>query len=221
MTRLSRETGYRLLDAACALSGLIVLSPALVAIAAIILLCGGRPLLFRQVRVGRGGLPFVIYKFRTMRNGVPGSSITAQGDLRVTRFGFLLRKLKLDELPQLFNVLRGDMSLIGPRPELPGFVRRDDPVWQALLAARPGITDLASLVYRDEEQLMGGAADPEAYYRAWILPDKLALNLEYLKARTLWSDLKLLALTVRYSFFPYGFESDRIRRGFIEELRSW
>ena len=220
MRRRSREFGYRLLDVACAVSGLVVLAPFLAAISILVLLRDGRPLLFRQVRVGRGGVPFVILKFRTMRNGVGGSSITARGDLRVTRVGAWLRKLKLDELPQLFNVLRGDMSLIGPRPELPGFVRRDDAAWQALLAARPGITDLASLVYRDEERLMGGAADPDAYYRARILPVKLALNLEYLKTRTLWSDLKLLALTVRYSFLPYGFESGRIRRGFVEESRS-
>ena len=165
----------------------------------------GRPVLFRQRRVGRHGEPFTILKFRSMRMRRGGPEITSSGDGRVTRTGRFLRRYKLDELPQLWNVVRGDMSLIGPRPELPRYVD-PLPAWRAVHRVRPGITDLATLVYRDEERVLAGFPDPERGYRETVLPAKLALNLEYLQRRSPSRDLKLLALTVRYSFWPGRFK---------------
>ena len=114
------------------------------------------------MRVGRRGKLFRIWKFRTMRPNGKGGLITAAGDKRVTRTGAVLRRFKLDELPQLFNVLKGDMSLVGPRPEVPECVQLEAPIWQAVLQVRPGVTDLATLMYRDEEALLGTSSDPES-----------------------------------------------------------
>ena len=166
---------------ACALAGLALLSPVLATLALWILLCDGAPVLFSQMRVGRLGKHFRIWKFRTMRPGAAGGSITAAGDTRITAAGAVLRKFKLDELPQLFNVLRGDMSLVGPRPEMPEYVDRESPMWQAVLQVPPGITDLATLVYRDEEALLSAHSDTDRFYREAVLPAKLRLNLAYLQ----------------------------------------
>ncbi len=184
-------------DRVAAALGLVVLAPVLALIAAAIVLEAGFPVLFRQTRVGRGGRPFRLVKFRSMRMDVAGTRITAGRDPRVTRVGAWLRRRKIDELPQLWNVLRGDLSLVGPRPEIPPFVDTQDPVWRAVLEVRPGITDPASLQFRHEEELLSGAADAERYYREAILPPKLALNLEYIRTRTFWGDLKLIARTLR------------------------
>ncbi len=184
------------------------------AIAFMILFDDGPPVLFSQPRVGKSGKPFRIWKFRTMRAGSQGSVITAAGDGRVTRIGAMLRKYKLDELPQLFNVLMGDMSLVGPRPEVPEHVQLEAPLWQAVLRVRPGITDLATLLYRDEERILGAYSDPNAYYRATLLPTKLILNLAYLRTRSFWRDLKLIFLTVRYSLFADSFDPDHIKNAF-------
>jgi lipopolysaccharide/colanic/teichoic acid biosynthesis glycosyltransferase len=204
----------RALDIVVGLTALIVLAPVLLAVAVVVLIDDGRPVFFHQSRVGRNGRLFEIWKFRTMRIANRGCAITAVGDERVTRAGAWLRRLKLDELPQLFNVVRGDMSLIGPRPEVPEFVELEDAVWRAVLAVRPGITDLASLLYRDEEQILKPAADPAAFYRTAVLPAKLRLNLQYLETRSWRRDLKLLWLTARYSFFPRGFDPHRVARSF-------
>jgi lipopolysaccharide/colanic/teichoic acid biosynthesis glycosyltransferase len=204
----------RLFDVGGALAALILLSP-LFAFAILSVLAGdGRPVFFRQRRVGRNGEPFLILKFRTMQVAADGRNLTVSGDGRVTRTGAWLRKRKLDELPQLINVLRGDMSLIGPRPEVPEYVEPGDTMWCAVLRRRPGITDLASLLYRDEEELLGPAADPDAYYRASILPAKLGLNLRYQQSRSLARDLKLLWMTAWYSFFPAAFDRERVLRTF-------
>ena len=168
----------RLFDVICAAIGLLFLTPLFAILALLIVLRDGAPVLFSQTRIGRNGKPFRIWKFRTMRAGSRGSVITAAGDDRVTRTGAALRKHKLDELPQLFNVLKGDMSLVGPRPEVPEHVQLAAPIWQAILQVRPGITDLASLIYRDEEQVLGASRDPDAFYREQVLPSKLLLNLE-------------------------------------------
>jgi lipopolysaccharide/colanic/teichoic acid biosynthesis glycosyltransferase len=178
-----------------------------------LILCDdGAPVFFGQTRIGRKGRPFRIWKFRTMRAGSRGRPITAAGDHRITRVGSVLRRCKLDELPQLFNVLRGDMSLVGPRPEVPEYVQIEEPVWQAVLQVRPGVTDVASLVYRDEEKLLGTSADPNALYRETVLPSKLALNLGYLRSRSFGSDLRLILLTIRYSLFPQGFNPELIKK---------
>ena len=205
-----RAACERLVDIVCAYAGLLCLLPVFVAISLAILWDDGRPIFFGQTRVGRNGRPFAIWKFRTMRVGVQGSAITAAGDRRITRVGDWLRALKLDELPQLFNVMKGDMSLIGPRPEVPEYVQLGSPMWQAVLQVRPGITDLATLIHRNEEQILGAFEDPNAAYRDSVLPAKLYLNLEYLHSRTFWRDLQLIFLTVRYSLFPKRFDLDHI-----------
>ena len=202
----------RFFDVACAAAGLVLIFPVLVGIALVILLDDGRPALFSQVRVGRNGKTFRIWKFRTMRAGSQGSAITAAGDQRVTKAGAVLRKFKLDELPQLFNVLSGDMSLVGPRPEVPEHVQLQTSTWRTVLQVRPGITDLASLLYRDEEGILAASADPNSYYRESVLPAKLRLNLAYLHARSFWRDLRLIFLTVRYSLYREGFDPNLIRR---------
>jgi len=194
--------------------GLAVLTPILLLASILLLILQGRPLLYTQSRVGRNGKKFQLLKFRSMRTTSEGAAITAAGDCRITTAGRFLRKYKIDELPQLWNVLRGDMSFIGPRPEAVRYVDSTDPLWQAVLEARPGITDLATLVYRDEEAILAASANPEEHYRTVVLPRKLALNLRYMSSRSLYSDMKLLTLTIRYSFWPRGFDANKIRREF-------
>jgi lipopolysaccharide/colanic/teichoic acid biosynthesis glycosyltransferase len=194
-----RELARRLLDSAFALAGLVVVSPLLVAATLLVLACDGPPILFRQTRVGMRGSSFRIIKFRTMRTVPEGALITASGDRRVTAAGAWLRRFKIDELPQLVNVLLGDMSVIGPRPEVPEFVDHDDSLWREVLGVRPGITDL-----------LAAAADPAVHYRSVILPEKLKLNVQYQRSRSLSRDLKLLWMSGRYSFFLRGFNRERI-----------
>jgi lipopolysaccharide/colanic/teichoic acid biosynthesis glycosyltransferase len=208
----AREHPIRnLLDRLLAGAVLVGAAPLMALVAAAIVLETGFPVFFGQERMGRGGNSFRLWKFRSMRTGRSGTLVTAKGDSRITRVGAILRKLKLDELPQLWNVIRGDMALIGPRPEVPRYVEYGDPRWKAVLSVRPGITDLATLVYRDEEDILARAADPELSYRSEVLPRKLALNLEYMRERSFRSDLRLLALTARYSFVPGGFRSEEIQ----------
>lgn len=193
-----------LFDRLAAALGLILLSPVLAAVAAAIALEDGFPVLFRQTRIGRGGRPFRLLKFRSMRRDMPGTTITYGPDPRITRVGAWIRRYKLDELPQLWNVWKGELSLVGPRPEIPSFVDLSDPVWRAVLEVRPGITDLASIRYRNEVEVLAGVSDPQRYYRETIVPDKLALNLEYIRTRTFWGDLKLIVRTLRACVNPDG-----------------
>ncbi len=209
-----------LLDRVCAAAALVLLLPLWLLVAAAIAWDDGLPIFFRQTRIGRGNIPFQLLKFRSMRPRAPGPRITAENDPRLTRVGAFLRRYKLDELPQLWNVLKGDMSLVGPRPEVPAFVDFQDPVWQTVLQVRPGITDLASLVYRNEGEILSGQNDPESYYRRQILPAKLALNIQYLRSRSLWSDWKIILITMRYSFFPSGFRSTHVSRMFLKQENS-
>jgi lipopolysaccharide/colanic/teichoic acid biosynthesis glycosyltransferase len=208
----TRQAFYRLFDVTCGVTGIVILTPVLFALALLILLRDGRPIFFSQMRVGRKGKLFRIWKFRTMRANSQGAVITAAGDGRVTSIGAVLRRYKLDELPQLFNVLKGDMSLVGPRPEVPECVQLEAPIWQAVLQVRPGVTDLATLLYRDEETLLGTAVDPDALYRETVLPAKLVLNLGYLRSRSFLRDLRLIHLTIRYSLFPEQFDPELITR---------
>jgi lipopolysaccharide/colanic/teichoic acid biosynthesis glycosyltransferase len=202
-------------DRTVAAAGLIILSPVLAVIAAAVALQGGLPVLFRQERVGRYGRTFRLVKFRSMRDAVPGVRVTARGDARVTRIGRVLRKYKLDELPQLWNVLRGEMSLVGPRPEVPCFVDLERPAWKRVLAVKPGLTDLATLIHRDEEALLGVQADPEEYYRNVLLPAKMDLSLSYIDSSNIWTDLKLIVCTVYFSICPQRFEPAVVRRIFL------
>jgi lipopolysaccharide/colanic/teichoic acid biosynthesis glycosyltransferase len=188
----------------------VLLAPILVGIGVLIALTDGPPILFRQTRVGKDGQPFLILKFRSMRESVAGPSVTTAGDARVTPVGRFLRKYKLDELPQFINVLRGDMSLIGPRPEVPDYVQFDDPLWKTVLSARPGITDVASLAFRDEEQLLRSVPDADGYYRTVLLPAKLRLNSLYLRSRSMGKDLRLLWMTALYSLMPGTFNRSRV-----------
>ena len=209
----------RFFDTACSAAGLLFLAPVLGGIALVIVLDDGPPVFFTQTRVGRKGKPFRIWKFRTMRSGSHGSKITAAGDDRITRAGAILRKYKLDELPQLLNVFKGDMSLVGPRPEVPEHVRVEAAEWQTVLHVRPGITDLATLVYRDEELILGASGDPDKFYRESVLPAKLLLNIAYLISRSFLLDLKLIFLTIRSSLFAESLDPDLIKRMFGAEVR--
>jgi lipopolysaccharide/colanic/teichoic acid biosynthesis glycosyltransferase len=210
-TRL-HQAFERFLDVVCAATGLLVCMPIFAAVALLIICDDGPPVFFRQTRVGRNGRPFRIWKFRTMLRDSRGSVITVAGDDRVTNAGAPLRKYKLDELPQLFNVLKGDMSLVGPRPEVPEYVQLEAPVWQAILQVRPGIADLASVIYRDEEKILAASTDPHRFYREKILPAKLLLNLEHLRLKSFRYDLKLILLALRYSLFPEEFEPELIKK---------
>ncbi len=191
----------RAIDILAAFIGLVVLSPLFSAIAIAIKLDSPGPVFYRAQRVGKDGRLFRLYKFRSMVADADrrGPGITATGDTRITPVGRFLRRTKLDELPQLINVLRGEMSLVGPRPEDPRYVALYTPEQRRVLAVRPGITSAASLVYRHEEQLLAGE-DWETVYRTKVLPDKLAIDLAYLERRTLASDLKLILRTIAAVF---------------------
>ena len=195
----------RLLDVAASLVGLLLLSPLFVLIAAAIKLDSPGPVFYRQERVGRHGLLFRIFKFRTMAVAPPasGAQITVAGDSRITRVGALLRRTKLDELAQLLDVLRGTMSLVGPRPEVPRYVAHYPPAWrERLLSVRPGITDFASVRYRDESDLLARAADPEREYIDVILPMKLRYALRYVDQPSIANDLRVIGLTLNTVFAP-------------------
>jgi lipopolysaccharide/colanic/teichoic acid biosynthesis glycosyltransferase len=198
MTRLYLSFFKRTLDLSLSIAGLILALPLFALCSIAIKLDSTGPSLFRQIRVGRHGQPFVIFKFRTMvvSSGASGSKITTSGDPRVTRVGRWLRATKLDEIPQLFNVLRGDMSLVGPRPELPEYVSEYTPNQKRILEFKPGITGPASLGFIREEELLAGQANPDLFYRCSILPRKLALDLAYCAEVSLVHDLRLLLLTV-------------------------
>ena len=189
----------RLFDIIASGMGLICLSP-LFAVLAIWIKCDSQgPVFYRQVRVGRGNNDFSLFKFRSMR---PDSDklglITVGGrDPRVTRSGYYIRKYKLDEFPQLINVFLGDMSLVGPRPEVRKYVEMYTPEQMKVLSVRPGITSLASIRYRNENDILAAAEDPDKCYIEQVMPDKLAIDLEYVKQATLLNDIRLIFSTFK------------------------
>jgi lipopolysaccharide/colanic/teichoic acid biosynthesis glycosyltransferase len=187
----------RLLDVAIAGAGLILAGPMMLGLAAAVKLDSPGPALFVQTRVGRGKKPIRVAKFRTMVVDAErrGPVVTAARDPRITRVGALLRKAKLDELPQLWNILRGEMSIVGPRPEVPRYVEKYRPEWQKLLSVRPGLTDLASLTFRDEESLLALAHDRERAYTEVVMPMKLELALRGVEQRNVLFDLAVIART--------------------------
>lgn len=190
----------RALDLCLSLISLIALSPLLALLSTLVLVFMGRPIVFMQARVGMDGRLFRLLKFRTMRTWESeGPPITGSNDRRVTPLGGILRRSKLDELPQLFNVLKGDMSVVGPRPEIPQYVASYSPEQKKVLRVRPGLTDPATLLFRNEESLLGAVEEHrrESYYVGTILKEKLKLNLEYLERAGFWYDLVLMAKTVR------------------------
>jgi lipopolysaccharide/colanic/teichoic acid biosynthesis glycosyltransferase len=194
--------GKRALDFTLSTLGLLALAPIFALIGCCIKCTSDGPVFFRQTRVGKDGRVFQILKFRSMVVDAEkrGPGITASGDRRITTLGQVLRAYKIDELPQLWNVLRGDMSLVGPRPELPVYVAAYTPEQRVVLSARPGITDPATISYRHEEEILASHEDPEQFYRTQILPDKLTRNLAYLQRVSLWSDLRVISETVASSF---------------------
>ncbi len=182
---------------------IILFSPLLIVISFIILADSRGRVIYLQKRVGRFNRDFYIYKFRTMKPGADRKGLLTVGgqDSRITRAGVWLRKYKLDELPQLFNVLAGDMSLVGPRPEVRKYVDLYTPEQQRVLCIKPGITDYASVLYADENELLGKASDPEKEYIQTIMQAKLKLNLKYLEESGLQTDMKILLDTVRRILF--------------------
>lgn len=194
--------GKRAVDILLATAGLILLAPVFGLVACCIKLTSRGPIWFRQIRIGKDGRPFHILKFRSMVTQAIANNerITVAGDSRVTAVGKLLRHYKVDELPQLWNIIQGHMSLVGPRPELPRYVSAYTPEQRVVLSARPGITDPASLAYRYEEELLAEQSDPEQFYRTKILPDKLARNVAYLQKVTLRMDIGIILRTVSSAF---------------------
>jgi len=183
-------------DIVASFFGLIILSPVFVVIALLIKIESPGPVLFRQVRTGRYGKPFVINKFRTMVPVHDGNSISVKGQSRITKPGAFLRKYKLDELPELWNVLKGDMSFVGPRPDLPEFTSRLSDENRLILNLRPGITGPATLKYSNEEELLAHVPDPEQYNNEVIWPDKVRINVEYYNNRSFLGDIWIILRTV-------------------------
>ena len=190
----------RLFDLAASALALLLLAPLFALIALRVKLDSPGPVFFRQERVGRGGQPFRIHKFRTMVADAPqrGPALTVGADPRITRTGAWLRRTRLDELPQLIDVLQGRMSLVGPRPEVPRYVQHYPPgLRERALAVRPGITDPSSLAHLDEGALLAAAADPEREYIEAILPRKLQAAADYAERASLWTDLQVIARTLK------------------------
>jgi lipopolysaccharide/colanic/teichoic acid biosynthesis glycosyltransferase len=185
-----------------AAAGLIMLFPLLLLCALLVWVSSRGGIFFRQHRVGCGGETFTLYKFRTMVDSEGGSLVTAATDQRITGIGRFLRKWKLDELPEFYNVLRGDMSFVGPRPEVPELVDFSNPAWGSILKGRPGITDPVTLRLRNEESFLATVEDKEAFYREVIQPFKLNGYLEYLETKSLGNDLKIVVQTIKVILLP-------------------
>jgi lipopolysaccharide/colanic/teichoic acid biosynthesis glycosyltransferase len=196
----------RAFDVVVAAVSLTLLAPVLGLVALAVLVDSGRPLLYRQERVGRAGRPIRIIKFRTMLVGADrsGALVSAQADPRITRIGGVLRSTKLDELPQLINVLRGDLTLIGPRAEVSRYVAVYTTEELATLAVRPGLTGAGALMFIRQAAELDSAVDPEARYVDSCLHDKLAADLDYLRHRSLWQDLRTVARTLAALVLPAG-----------------
>lgn len=187
----------RLFDIVFSFFGLILLSPLLILIIILMKITTKGPIIYKQLRVGRNNNDFFIFKFRTMFVNADKFGLLTVGerDSRVTKIGFYLRKFKFDELPQLVNVFYGDMSFVGPRPEVRKYVDLYNPMQMQVLNVRPGITDLASIEFRNENELLSSKEDPESYYINVIMPKKLQINLDYLKESTLFKDIWVIIKT--------------------------
>ena len=191
----------RVFDLVSSVIGLVVLSPVLVVVSLLVWLGDRGPVFFRQERVSRGGRIFRIHKFRTMRVANTGSQVTSADYDRITPLGKVLRKTKLDELPQLIDVALGDMSLVGPRPEVPRYVAMwGDEARAEILSVRPGITDPAAIAYRNEQDELAAAEDPEAHYTQVILPRKVAMYRDYVRNRSFTGDIKVILGTLAAVF---------------------
>ncbi|MGL4731410.1 MAG: sugar transferase [Clostridium sp.] len=189
----------RIFDIGASFLGLVILSPILLLIAIFIKIDSKGPIFFKQQRVGKNKKVFEIYKFRTMVTDAEkiGKQITVGNDSRITNVGKFIRKCKLDELPQLLNVLRGEMSLVGPRPEVPRYVELYDEYQEQILLVKPGITDYASIEFRNENDILGKSISPEETYIKDIMPNKIELNVKYIKNISLIEDFKLILKTIK------------------------
>lgn len=203
------------LECLLALTGLILLTPFLLLCAIFVRISSRGNIFFRQHRVGRGGEIFTLYKFRTMYKKNDGLLITAATDRRITPVGAVLRKYKLDEIPQLYNVLIGDMSFVGPRPEVPQYVDFNNPIWEKILIVRPGITDPVTLILRNEEKFLAKAEDKDAFYREVIQPFKIKGYLKYLETKCLTNDLKIIIQTGKVVLFPKTAPSPNLESMYI------
>lgn len=186
----------RLLDIAFAFPGLILCIPVYLVIAILIKIKMPGPVIFSQKRTGRHGKPFTIYKFRTMTVNHGGGSVSVKGESRITPLGAVLRKYKLDELPELWNVLKGDMSFVGPRPDVPGYADKLTGEERLILELRPGITGPATLKYSNEEELLAAVPDPQKYNDEVIWPDKVRINLDYYHNHSLAGDMGIIIKTL-------------------------
>lgn len=202
MNHKIREGLPRIIEIGLAICGLIILFPVFVICAALVKVSSPGSILFRQLRVGRNGNVFMLYKFRTMIVSRKGLRITSKNDNRITSVGKFLRKTKLDELPEIFNVLKGDMSFVGPRPEVSEFVDLSSPLWKKVLSVRPGISDPATIYLRNEEAFLAKAVDKETFYTEVLQPFKLQESLNYLNERSAMTDIKVIFRTFRVILFP-------------------
>jgi lipopolysaccharide/colanic/teichoic acid biosynthesis glycosyltransferase len=209
----------RVFDIVFSFIGLLLLQPLFGVTAIMIKVDSTGPIFFRQGRVGKNFRRFVIYKFRTMVVDAEkkGLRITSGGDHRVTRAGRILRKFKIDELPQLFNVLKGDMSFVGPRPEVEEYVKLYKEDYREILKRRPGITDVSSIIFREEEAVLKNQVDPEGYYKTVLLPEKIRLSKEYIENSSFLYDLKLILNTLHKIFSPPAIAHDGYREKIIQD----
>lgn len=186
-----------LFDRICSFAGLLMLLPVMVVVALLIRFkMPGGPVIFKQKRVGKNGNLFTMYKFRSMKPNSDGNSVSVAGENRITPLGAVLRRYKLDELPELWNVLKGDMSFVGPRPDVPGYADKLEGETREILKLRPGITGPASMKYRNEEEMLAKVDDPKKYNDEVIYPDKIRINLYYLKHYSFLDDIKMIVCTV-------------------------
>lgn len=195
----------RVFDIVMSIVGLILLSPLMAMTAILIKIDSKGTVIYRQERIGKGFAPFTLLKFRTMVTDADkcGPALTTSCDKRITGVGRLLRKTKLDELPQLYNVLRGDMSFVGPRPEVGKYVYMFKDDFERILSVRPGITDYAAIEYRHEEEVLSGSADPEAMYMKEVLPAKIRLYMRYINSSGMLSDIIIIMRTIKAILMPF------------------
>jgi lipopolysaccharide/colanic/teichoic acid biosynthesis glycosyltransferase len=192
----------RIFDIVLAAIGLIVFAPLFMLISVLVRLDSKGDIYYRQIRVGRNMQDFCLYKFRSMYVHAEDEKLLTVGgrDVRITKIGRLLRKYKLDELPQLFNILRGDMSFVGPRPEVRKYVNLYDEAQMQVLSVKPGITDWASIQFYDENEMLEQVDDPESFYIHELIPQKISQNLRYIRNHDIWTDVKIIWLTLKRTF---------------------
>ncbi len=215
MKSKERVTGLpRSVEVVLAIFGLTLTSPLLILAAILIKLDSPGPILFRQARMGRNGKTFTLLKFRSMYVSDHGALVTAAGDNRISKVGKLIRRTKIDELPELWNIVRGDMSIVGPRPEVPELVDLNNPLWKEILEANPGLTDPVTLQLRNEEELLAQANDRDDFYKNILQPYKLRGYVHFVRNRTWKKDLNIILRTMKAILFPRT-----VTQPTVEEMR--